>query len=211
MNKLDYKKKYKELYQPKEPVLIEVPPIAYAVIEGCGDPNETASFQEAISLLYGLSYMIKMDKDKPNRYFEYVIPPLEGLWWVDNSCFDGLNIQDKNQFQWLLMIRLPEFVDEIIFNQAKEKLRNKKQDDHVNKLEFRIIDEGLCVQTMHIGSFDLEAQTILNMKKYVQEMEYQEDINENRRHHEIYLSDFRRTKTANLRTVIRHPVKKTSD
>lgn len=211
MNKIDYKKMNKDLYQPKKPCLIEVPIMNYAVVEGHGDPNQSPDFQEAISLLYSLSYTIKMDKEKPDGYFDFVVPPLEGLWWLADENFDGLNINDKNNFHWLLMIRMPEFVDVSVFDSAKEKLKAKKPDLSIEKLYFRTIDEGLCVQTMHKGSFDLERQTILEMKDYMKQQGYEENFYGDRMHHEIYLSDFRRTKTENLKTVIRHPVKKALD
>lgn len=208
MNKIDYKKTNKDLYQPKKPCLIEVPAMNYAVVEGYGDPNHSPDFQEAISLLYSLSYTIKMDKEKPPGYFDFIVPPLEGLWWLADEDFDGLCIKDKNNFQWLLMIRMPEFVDMSIFDSSKEKLKVKKPNLSIEKLHFRTIEEGLCVQTIHKGSFDLEDQTILEMKDFIKQLGYEEDFNSVRKHHEIYLSDFRRTKTENLKTVIRHPIKK---
>lgn len=211
MNKVDYKKLYKDIYQPKtKPELITIPPIQYVVVEGQGDPNTSEDYQEAIRLLYGLSYTIKMSKmtnQKIEGYFEYVVPPLEGLWWGEDGYFDGLNIVDKNKFHWLSMIRLPEFVDEKVFTWAKENLRKKKPEYDVDKLEYRVIDEGLCVQLMHKGFFDEEVMSIVKMNQFIEENGLVTDINDKRCHHEIYLSDFRKTKQENLKTVIRHPVK----
>jgi len=211
MDKLDYKKRYKDIYQPKtKPTLITIPPIQYVAVEGKGNPNTSKEYQQAIELLYGLSYTIKMSKmtdQKPENYFEYVVPPLEGLWWGEEGYFDGVNIVDKDKFCWLSMIRLPEFVDENIFEQAKETLKKKKPELATEKLEYRVIDEGLCVQMMHKGPFDNEAESIQKMNQFVEENNLLNDITDTRLHHEIYLSDFRRTKPENLKTVIRHPVK----
>lgn len=212
MNKLDYKKRYKNLYMPRQkPLLINVPPIQYVCIEGVGDPNTSPDYQEAIALLYGLSYTIKMSKmtnQKPDGYFEYVVPLLEGFWWSEEEYFDGLNIVDKNQFHWKSVIRLPEFVDEDIFEQAKQMLAKKKSKFLVDKLKYEVIDEGLCVQMMHKGSFDNERESIKKIYQFIDSQNLQSDISSSRLHHEIYLSDFRRTKTENLKTVIRHPVKR---
>lgn len=207
MNKKDYKKIYKDIYvPPMQPQLIELPPISYVCVEGKGDPNTSSFFQEAISLLYGLSYTIKMNR-KIDGYFEYVVPPLEGFWWSEDHIFDGLNIRDKSTFCWKIMIRLPEFVDEDIFIKAKEELKVKKN-VNVDLLKREIIEEGLCVQMMHKGSFDEEAQSIQKIEQFIQEQGLETDLSSTRFHHEIYLSDFRRTKTENLKTVIRYPVKK---
>lgn len=211
MDKMDYKKAYKELYQPKtKPELITIPPIQYVVVQGKGNPNTSEAYQEAISLLYSLSYTIKMSKmsdHKIDGYFEYVVPPLEGLWWGEDGYFDGVNIVDKDKFCWLSMIRLPEFVTIDIFEESKKILKKKKPELDVDKLEYRVIDEGLCVQLMHKGSFDSEAQSIAKMNQFIEDNGLVTDINDERCHHEIYLSDFRKTKTENLKTVIRHPVK----
>lgn len=211
MDKMDYKKAYKELYQPKtKPELITIPPIQYVVVQGKGNPNTSEVYQEAISLLYSLSYTIKMSKmsdHKIDGYFEYVVPPLEGLWWGEDGYFDGVNIVDKDKFCWLSMIRLPEFVTIDIFEESKKILKKKKPELDVDKLEYRVIDEGLCVQLMHKGSFDSEAQSIAKMNQFIEDNGLVTDINDERCHHEIYLSDFRKTKTENLKTVIRHPVK----
>lgn len=209
MNKIDYKKD-KELYNPTTtPSLITVPIMKYVVVEGKGDPNTSVEYKQAIELVYGLSYTIKMSKMsdlKPKGYFEYVVPPLEGLWWGEEGYFDGLNIVDKDKFYWKCMIRLPEFVTVDFFNEAKEVLKGKKPKLEVDKLKYELIDEGLCVQIMHQGPFDGEAESVIKINEFMSENNLASDLADARKHHEIYLSDFRRTKPEKLRTIIRHPV-----
>lgn len=213
MNKIDYKKEYKDLYMPStSPMLIEIPKIQYVMVEGKGNPNTSLEYKQALELLYALSYTIKMSKmgnEKPDNYFEYVVPPLEGLWYGKEEYFDGLNITDKDKFYWKSLIRLPEFVDEEIFNKAKHSLSLKKPELDTIKLQYIIIEEGLCVQIMHKGSYDGEVNSILKMNEYIKDNHLVCDIDDKHRfHHEIYLNDPRKTKTENLKTVIRHPVKR---
>ncbi len=210
MKKIDYKKEYRELYLPKqEPMLINVPKITYVTVCGKGDPNTCEEYKEAIELLYGISYTIKMSKmtdDKIDGYFEYVVPPLEGLWWLDKKPAD-LFISDKNKFYWKAMIRLPEFVTVDAFEIAKNKLKIKKPNLDINKINYEEIEEGKCVQIMHIGSYDSEVTSIKKIYDFIDENGLEIDINDCRLHHEIYLSDPRKTKVENLKTVIRYPVK----
>lgn len=210
MKKIDYKKEYRELYLPKqEPMLINVPKITYVTVCGKGDPNTCEEYKEAIELLYGISYTIKMSKmtdDKIDGYFEYVVPPLEGLWWLDKKPED-LFISDKNKFYWKAMIRLPEFVTVNVFEIAKNKLKIKKPNLDINKINYEEIEEGKCVQIMHIGSYDNEVTSIKKIYDFIDENGLEIDINDCRLHHEIYLSDPRKTKVENLKTVIRYPVK----
>lgn len=210
MNKLDYKKEYKDIYLPKQkPMLIEMPVITYVTVDGKGDPNTSKEYHEAIELLYGLSYTIKMSKksdDKIAGYFEYVVPPLEGLWWLDEKPEADL-IGDKSKFYWKSMIRLPEFVTKEVFDHAKALLKVKKPELNVDKVNYEIIDEGKCVQIMHHGSFDEEASSIEKIQAFITQNNLVTDINLKRHHHEIYLSDPRRCKVENLKTVIRIPVK----
>ena len=210
MKKIDYKKEYRELYLPKqEPMLINVPKITYVTVCGKGDPNTCEEYKEAIELLYGISYTIKMSKmtdDKIDGYFEYVVPPLEGLWWLDKKPED-LFISDKNKFYWKAMIRLPEFVTVNVFEIAKNKLKIKKPNLDINKINYEEIEEGKCVQIMHIGSYDSEITSIKKIYDFIDENGLEIDINDYRLHHEIYLSDSRKTKVENLKTVIRYPVK----
>ncbi|WP_279159641.1 GyrI-like domain-containing protein [Thomasclavelia cocleata] len=210
MKKIDYKKEYRGLYLPKqEPMLINVPKITYVTVCGKGDPNTCEEYKEAIELLYGISYTIKMSKmtdDKIDGYFEYVVPPLEGLWWLDKKPED-LFISDKNKFYWKAMIRLPEFVTVNVFEIAKNKLKIKKPNLDINKINYEEIEEGKCVQIMHIGSYDSEVTSIKKIYDFIDENGLEIDINDCRLHHEIYLSDPRKTKVENLKTVIRYPVK----
>lgn len=212
MDKIDYKKAYKELYQPKtKPSIIAVPEMIFIAIDGEGNPNSCPEYKAAIEVLYGLSYAIKMSKmngTQPAGYFEYVVPPLEGLWQVDGVDFDGMNVTDKDKFKWISMIRQPEFVTEEVFEQAKLVLKKKKPAPDLSKARLMKMTEGLCVQIMHKGSYDDEPASIEQMKRFLDENGYAEDFSEGRFHHEIYLSDPRKCSTDKLKTVIRHPIKK---
>lgn len=212
MDKLDYKKEYKDLYQPKtKPSIIEVPEMIFIAIDGEGNPNSCPEYKAAIEVLYGLSYAIKMSKmngTQPAGYFEYVVPPLEGLWQVDGVDFDGMNVTDKDKFKWISMIRQPEFVTEEVFEQAKLVLKKKKPALDLSKARLMKMTEGLCVQIMHKGSYDDEPASVEQMKRFLDENGYIEDFSEGRFHHEIYLSDPRKSSPDKLKTVIRHPIKK---
>ncbi len=206
----DYKKEYKEFYLPKnKPALVTVPPMNFAVVRGKGNPNiEGGTYKQSISLLYGIAFTIKMSKKGAHRiagYFDYVVPPLEGLWWQKDT--DDIDYSRKEDFEWISMIRLPEFVTREEFAWAAAEASAKKNTDF-SKVEFLTYDEGLCVQCMHIGPYDDEPATIEDMDAFAGEQGYVSDMDESRRHHEIYLSDVRKCKPENLKTVIRHPVKK---
>ena len=195
MDKLDYKKEYKDLYQPSKPMIINVPEMTFIAVDGCGDPNTSAEYKEALEILYGLSFTIKMSKmngTQPEGYFEYVVPPLEGLWSVDDGEFDGTNVTDKSLFRWTSMIRQPEFVTDEVFEAAKSVLQKKKPHLDVSKAKLITLDEGLCVQMMHKGCYDDEPASIEKMREYAAENGYHEDFSESRLHHEIYLSDPRK-------------------
>lgn len=211
--KLDYKKEFKDLYVPKtKPSMIHVPQMTFFTVSGKGDPNTSAEYAQAIEILYGLSFSIKMSKkagEEPKGYFEYVVPPLEGLWQAEGCEFDGLNIADKEQFCWTAMIRQPEFVTEDVFEYAKETLGKKKPDLDLSLAGFKIWEEGLCIQVMHKGSYDEEWESIEKLQKFAEKSGLVQDFSEDRQHHEIYLSDPRRTAPEKLKTVIRHPVKET--
>ncbi len=206
--KLDYKKEYKDLYLPKtRPSVVEVPSMKFLMVDGEGDPNTSAAYQRALELLYGLSFGIKMSKlgkDCPEGYFEYVVPPLEGLWWEKEPKEET----DKSRFCWTSMIRQPEFVTEEVVERAKAALEKKQPGLDVEAARLVTWTEGLCVQIMHIGPYDEESVSIAAMKAYAEEMGYVIDLNQHRRHHEIYLGDPRRTRPDRLKTVIRYPVKK---
>ncbi len=212
MEKLDYKKAYKDLYQPPaKPSVIEVPEMIFIAVDGEGNPNTCAAYKEALEILYGLSFTVKMSKmngTQPEGYFEYVVPPLEGLWYCDEIYFNGLNVTDKDKFRWTSMIRQPEFVTEEVFYAAKETLNKKKPALDLSKIRYMKLTEGLCVQIMHIGSYDSEQESIEKISEFISRNGYKEDFSDGRFHHEIYLSDPRKCAPERLRTVIRHPVKK---
>ena len=205
----DYKKEYKEFYlPPKKPHIITIPSMNFIAVRGKGDPNEeNGSYKESIGLLYGIAYTIKMSKmgqHKIEGYFDYVVPPLEGFWWQDGIC--GVDYAHKEKFQWISLIRLPEFVTREEFQWAVKETTEKKQMDF-SKVEFFTYEEGLCVQCMHIGPYDNEPQTVGMMRQFIKEQGYTLDFESGRYHHEIYLSDVRRCKPENLKTVIRHPIR----
>lgn len=206
----DYKKEYKEFYlPPKKPHIIEIPAMNYVAVRGKGDPNEPeGEYKAAIGLLYGIAFTIKMSykgSHKIDGYFSYVVPPLEGLWW-QKGCRE-IDYSRKENFEWISMIRLPEFVTGEEFKWAVREAEQKKGGDF-SKAEFFTYYEGRCVQCMHIGSYDKEPDTIREMDEYAAENGYDIDISGSRFHHEIYLSDPRRAAEEKLRTVIRHPVRK---
>ena len=208
----DYKKEYKDLYLPKaNPSVIEVAEMVFIMVDGKGDPNTSEEYKNALELLYGLSYSIKMSKmsgSTPAGYFEYVVPPLEGLWWGEAGCFDGRNISDKNKLCWTSMIRQPEFVTHEVFESAKQALNKKKPGCDLSLARLASLTEGLCAQIMHTGSYDDEPATIAVLERFIADNGYANDISESRRHHEIYLSDPRKTAPEKLKTVIRHPIAK---
>jgi len=206
----DYKKEYKEYYMPKaNPEIVTLPPMKYIAIRGKGDPNVVdGAYQKAISLLYGLAFTIKMSKMGEHQiegYFEYVVPPLEGFWWQEG--IDGFDFTHKELFCWISCIRLPDFVKKDDFDWAvAEATRKKKQE--FSAVEFLTIEEGLCVQILHRGTFDTEPASVALMDAYLAENGYENDLGMNRFHHEIYLSDIRKVSPEAVKTVIRHPVKK---
>ena len=211
MDKIDYKKTEAYLYLPKKPAIIQVPEMAFFAVEGQGDPNTSPAYQEAMSLLYGLSFTVKMSKmsgQTPPGYFEYVVPPLEGLWWTDEPGFDGRFAGDKSKFRWISMIRQPDFVDEAVFAWASEELAKKKPELDLSKARFWRWEEGLCAHVLHIGPYDDEPATLDKLDAFTAEQGYAADFSDTRRHHEIYLGDPRRTKPERLRTVLRQPVRK---
>jgi hypothetical protein len=205
----DYKKEYKELYLPKTtPMIVDVAEMQFVAIEGRGNPNdETGEYQKAIEVLYSVQYTIKMSKmgnNTPKGYFDYVVPPLESLWWLDNN--EDFTSENKSKFRWISMIRLPEFVDEKVFEWACMEASKKKKID-TGKAKYLKIKEGLCVQCLHIGSYDDEPITLKLMNDFIEKNNLQSDINDVRRHHEIYLSDPRKIETSKLKTILRIPIK----
>ncbi len=228
----DYKKEYREFYMPKnKPEIVNVPEMKFIAVRGKGNPNdEEGEYKQAIGLLYGIAFTIKMSKKGSHKiegYFDYVVPPLEGFWWQSEkdeeqwSADDmlrteetsekqkqcGIDYSRKEDFCWISVIRLPDFVTEEDFKWAIEEAAGKKKQDF-SKVEFMVINEGLCVQCMHIGAYDDEPATVALMDSFIKENGYVNDFSAGRLHHEIYLSDARRVAPEKLRTVIRHPIKK---
>ena len=206
----DFKKEYKEFYMPKnKPGIVTVPSMNYIAVRGQGDPNqEDSGYKQSIGLLYGIAFTIKMSKMGDHRidgYFDYVVPPLEGFWWQDRVR--GIDYTHKDAFQWISVIRLPDFVTADDFAWAVGEATRKKRTDF-SKAEFLTYDEGLCVQSMHVGSYDDESATVARMHEYMEDQGYVLDITSQRMHHEIYLSDARKTAPEKLKTVIRHPIRK---
>ena len=224
----DFKKEYKEFYMPKnEPEIVKIPPMNYVAVRGKGNPNvECGDYQQAISILYAVAYTLKMSYKtdyKIEGFFEYVVPPLEGFWWqgeqhpVDAEMrtdrtdrrenIKGIDYSNKDTFNWISVIRLPDFITEKDFAWAVQTATRKKKID-CSPAEFLTIDEGLCVQIMHQGSFDSEPATVALLEDYLKEQGYENNINEQRLHHEIYMSDARKVAPEKWKTVIRHPIKK---
>ncbi len=206
----DYKKECKEFYMPKKkPSIVEIPKMNYIAVRGKGNPNdENGEYKNSIGLLYAIAFTIKMSykgTHKIDGYFEYVVPPLEGFWWQENT--QGFDYNRKEDMHFISVIRLPDFVTEDDFKWAVDEATQKKKQDF-SKVEFFTYDEGVCVQCMHIGSYDNEPETATLMHKHMEENGYELDITDSRLHHEIYLSDPRRCDESKLKTVLRHPIKK---
>lgn len=206
----DFKKEYKEFYQPpKKPVIVTIPAMNFVAVCGKGDPNDPdGDYKAAISLLYGIAYTIKMSykgDHKIDGFFEYVVPPLEGLW--QQPDVDGVDFAHKESFEWVSMIRLPEFVTPEVFEWAREEATRKKKMDF-SRVEFFHYEEGLCVQCMHVGSYNDEPETLRQMDEFAAGQGYAVDFSDQRRHHEIYLSDPNKTASEKCKTVLRHPIRK---
>ena len=206
----NYKKEYKEFYMPaNKPSIVTVPKMNYIAVRGKGNPNdESGEYKDSIGLLYAIAFTIKMSykgSHKIDGYFEYVVPPLEGFWWQEGS--DTIDYVNKNGFNFISLIRLPDFVTKADFDWAVREATNKKKADF-SKVEFLTYVEGVCVQCMHVGSYDDEPKTVALMHEYMAANDYVLDISESRYHHEIYLSDPRKCAVEKLKTVIRHPIKK---
>ncbi len=206
----DFKKEYKEFYLPgNKPGIVTVPSMNFIAVRGRGDPNrEDGEYQQAMGLLYGIAFTIKMSKKGDHRiegYFDYVVPPLEGFWWQEGV--QGIDYAHKEDFRWISVIRLPDFVTKEDFAWAAAEAERKKKTDF-SKAEFLTYDEGLCVQCMHIGPYDDEPATVALMDAFTERQGYVLDISDRRFHHEIYLSDARKTAPEKMKTVIRHPIRK---
>ena len=206
----DFKKEYKEFYLPaSKPGIVSIPAFNFIAVRGKGNPNDPdGEYSKALNLLYGIAYTIKMSKKGSHQikgYFEYVVPPLEGFWWQDDVA--GVDYAHKENFNWISVIRLPDFVTREDFDWAVGEATRKKKEDF-SKVEFLTIAEGLCVQCMHIGLYDDEPATVEMMHSFAKEQGYELDFSDRRLHHEIYLSDPRKVDPDKNRTVIRHPIRK---
>lgn len=206
----DFKKEYKELYMPKnKPAIVDVPAANYIAVRGKGDPNEEdGAYQQAISVLYSVAYTLKMSCKtdyKIEGFFEYVVPPLEGFWWQEGIL--GVDYSDKAGFNWVSVIRVPDFVTRADFDWAVETVTKKKK-INCSGAELITVEEGLCVQILHTGAYDDEPATVALMDEYLRQNGYANDFSDTRLHHEIYLSDPRKTAPEKRKTVIRHPIKK---
>ena len=206
----DFKKEYKEFYMPKAvPEIVTVPKANYIAVRGQGDPNEEGgAYQQAMSVLYAVAYTLKMSHKTDRKiegFFEYVVPPLEGFWWQEGV--DGIDYGSKSTYCWVSVIRLPDFVTKADFDWAVETAEKKKKLD-CSSAEFLTVDEGLCVQIMHVGSYDDEPASVEKMEQFLALNGYETDITDERRHHEIYLSDARKTPPEKRKTVIRHPIRR---
>ena len=204
----DFKKEFKEFYQPKiKPST--VPKMNYLAVRGTGDPNqEDSAYKESIELLYGVAYTLKMSHKtdyKIEGFFDYVVPPLEGFWWQEDR--EGVDYGHKEQFSFISVIRLPDFVTKDNVDWSISQASKKKKRDF-SKVEFFTYDEGLCVQCMHVGPYNDEPKTVEAMHQFMEEEGYVLDITLERMHHEIYLGDVRKTAAEKLKTVLRHPIKK---
>lgn len=206
----DLKKEFKEYYQPKnKPEIVNIPSINYLAVRGSGDPNdETGDYKKALESLYAVAYTLRMSYKtdyKINGFYEYIVPPLEGFWWQDGT--DGVNYADKTSFNWISVIRLPDFISGKDIEWAVRTATKKKKTD-CSQVKFLTVNEGLCVQIMHIGPYDNEPVTVKLMDDYLAQNGYENDLNSERMHHEIYLSDPRKCLPEKMKTVIRHPVKR---
>ena len=206
----DYKKEYKMYYMPKaKPEIVTIPKMNFLAVRGSGNPNvEDGAYKASIGLLYAIAFTIKMSKKGSHQikgYFDYVVPSLEGFWWQDGIA--GIDYAHKEDFKWISVIRLPDFVTRDDFKWAVLEATTKKKQDF-SRVEFLTIEEGLCVQCMHIGAYDDEPVTVEAMHRFMREQGYTLDITDERLHHEIYLSDARRVPPEKLKTVIRHPVRR---
>ena len=208
----DFKKEYKEFYlPPAKPVIVIAPKANYIAVRGKGDPNdEGGAYQQAIGILYAVAYTLKMSYKTDHRikgFYDYVVPPLEGFWWQEG--IDGVDYSDKSSFCWISVIRLPDFITQADFDWAVQTASKKKKMD-CSSAEFLAVDEGLCVQIMHIGPYDDEPASVALMDRFLDENGYENDLSASRLHHEIYLSDARKVAPENRKTVIRHPIKEKS-
>lgn len=212
MPMFDFKKNEKKLYQPGiEPSIIDIGPMGFLTIQGEGDPTTSGVYQTAVEILYGLAYTIKMSKKgdvQPPGYFDFVVPPLEGIWSMGGQAIDGPISDETQTFKWTMMLRMPDFVDEAALNTAKAYFQNKKPELDLSLVKLTKFTEGLCAQVLHIGSYDEAEGTILKLEEFIKNKGYIAVMKGLYQHHEIYLGDPRKTEPDQLKTIIRRPIKK---
>ena len=207
MPKIDLKKENKELYNPSkmEISIVEVPKMNFLMIDGQGDPNTSKEYQDAMQTLFPMSFKVKFIS-KNEKSQDYVVMPLEGLWWVDNM--EDFSIEDKSSWKWTAMIRQPDFITKNMIKKAMGEVKKKKNPPALSKIRFESFKEGLSAQILHIGPYSEEGPTVKNLHGFIEENGYKfEGGNSGQKHHEIYLSDMRRTKPERLKTIIRQPIK----
>ena len=203
MPKTDFKKEWKHLYRPsaKEFVVVDVPPMNFLMIDGHGDPNTAQEYQDAVEALYGVAYKLKF-MSKKEKGMDYIVPPMEGLWWVENV--EEFTTENKSTWDWTMMIMQPEWITQEMFEEALKQVEKKKNPPALSRLRLEVYHEGLAVQIMHIGPYDAEAPTIARMHTFIDENGYEPTG----KHHEIYLGDPRKVAPEKLKTVLRQPVRK---
>jgi len=200
---VDYKKEWKHLYRPsaKEFEVIDVPPMNFLMIDGHGDPNTEQEYQDAVEALYAVAYKLKF-MSKKEKEMDYVVPPMEGLWWAENM--EEFTTADKSAWDWTMMIMQPEWITQEMFEQALKEVEKKKNPPALSKLRLEAYHEGLAVQILHIGPYDVEAPTIARMHAFIDENGYEPAG----KHHEVYLGDPRKVAPEKLKTVLRQPIRK---
>ena len=203
MIRIDFKKELNHLYNPsaKEVVIIDVPKMNFLMVDGAGNPNTVQEFKDAVEALYAVSYALKFMIKKGKIAIDYVVMPLEGLWWTDDMT--KFSMENKDIWKWTVMIMQPEYVTKDLFNKALEQVKKKKNLPALSEIRFESLDEGLSAQIRHIGPFSAEGPTIEKLHNFIKENGY--ELRE--KHHEIYLSDPRRTAPEKMKTVIRQPIK----
>lgn len=210
MSPVDFKKSDKILYHPsRDPILLEVPALTFITVEGKGNPNDSPSYQEAVELLYALAYAIKMNKKGdavPPGYYDFVVPPLEGLWRLEGDPYEGSVIHRKEDFSWQMLLRQPEFVNQAVFETAQKAVRKKKPGLDLSRASLLTFTEGACAQILHLGSYDEEAGTLATLVAFIEDQGFRTQMSGLRQHHEIYLSDPRKTAPEKLKTLLRHPI-----
>ena len=209
MQKIDYKKEFKQLYtaSANEVVLVQVPEMYYLMIEGAGDPNTALAAKEAIETLFPLAYALKF-KVKKELAMDYSVMPLEGLWWADDMS--KFSIDKKDNWRWIYMIFQPAIITEDFYKQILSEIARNKHLPAISKVRFETLDEGLSAQVLHVGPFSDEGKTLSKLHDFIKEKGYKIDGTV-KKHHEIYLSDYRKTNTEKLKTIIRQPVFKSID